>query len=808
METSMYKLPLALAFVWAVLSSGYSTADLGYQMPPKIMADLVDAPRRPGVTLSDNKQWLAILHRPGAPSISDLAQPEEKLAGLRINANVFGPSRSSGYTKIEIRSVSGDRVIPVDDLPEGKVMSTSFSPDSKHLAYVVEDSAGLTLWSFNLEQEQSKRVADVYLNASLGGSRYLWKRDSSGFYTRITVANPMDRPTRSIATAEPIIQVTSGEKAAVRTYSNLLKTPYDAKLFEFLTTSQMVSISLNGKVQKLGRPAIYSRYSQSPDGNYLLVSQYQKPFSYLVPASRFPMLTEIWTPSGDLITQVADLPSGENIPKGFDSVIEGRRNIAWRGDLAATLFWAEAQDGGDMAADVDFHDAVYIWSAPFKSTPKLLQKVERRFAGIEWGNSNFAVIGDWRFSDRQYRAWKFSPDNPLAEKKLFQQRSYNDRYNDPGNFVTETNEYGVNVIKVSSDNTSVFLTGNGASPEGNIPFMDTFDFSNGEKQRLWQSEAPYYERIVATLDQSANKVLTLREAKTEQPNFFVRDLKNTTVNQFTQFPHPSPAFANVSKETIKYQRSDGVDLSGTLYLPPDYDKSQGPLPVLMWAYPLEYKDKAVASQVTDSPYEFVRVSYWGPLPHLSQGFAVFDDPKMPIIGAGDNLPNDNFRQQLIDSAQAAVDVLVERGIADPDRIAIAGHSYGAFMVANLLAHSDLFAAGIARSGAYNRTLTPFGFQGEERSFWEGQSVYATMSPFFHAEKINEPMLMIHGKEDPNSGTFPMQSERMFAAMKGLGGDARLVMLPHEQHGYRARESLMHLLWEQQRWLDKFVAKAD
>ncbi|MDB2486484.1 prolyl oligopeptidase family serine peptidase [Porticoccaceae bacterium] len=804
----MYKLPLALAFVWAVLSSGYSTADLGYQMPPKIMADLVDAPRRPGVTLSDNKQWLAILHRPGAPSISDLAQPEEKLAGLRINANVFGPSRSSGYTKIEIRSVSGDRVIPVDDLPEGKVMSTSFSPDSKHLAYVVEDSAGLTLWSFNLEQEQSKRVADVYLNASLGGSRYLWKRDSSGFYTRITVADAVDRPTRSIASAEPIIQVTSGKKAAVRTYSNLLKTPYDAKLFEFLTTSQMVSISLNGKIQKLGRPAIYSRYSQSPDGNYLLVSQYQKPFSYLVPASRFPMLTEIWTPSGGLIAQVADLPSGENIPKGFDSVIKGRRNIAWRGDLAATLFWAEAQDGGDMAADVDFHDAVYIWSAPFKSTPKLLQKVERRFAGIEWGNSNFAVIGDWRFSDRQYRAWKFSPDNPLAEKKLFQQRSYNDRYNDPGNFVTETNEYGVNVIKVSSDNTSVFLTGNGASPEGNIPFMDTFDFSNGEKQRLWQSEAPYYERIVATLDQSANKVLTLREAKTEQPNFFVRDLKNTTVNQFTQFPHPSPAFANVSKETIKYQRSDGVDLSGTLYLPPDYDKSQGPLPVLMWAYPLEYKDKAVASQVTDSPYEFVRVSYWGPLPHLSQGFAVFDDPKMPIIGADDNLPNDSFRQQLIDSAQAAVDVLVERGIADPDRIAIAGHSYGAFMVANLLAHSDLFAAGIARSGAYNRTLTPFGFQGEERSFWEGQSVYATMSPFFHAEKINEPMLMIHGKEDPNSGTFPMQSERMFAAMKGLGGDARLVMLPHEQHGYRARESLMHLLWEQQRWLDKFVAKAD
>ncbi len=776
----------------------------GYQLPPKIMADLVDAPRRPGAAISPDKRWLALLHRPGAQSIQDLAQPEEKLAGLRINPAVFGPSRSTGYTKIEIRSVQGDKAIEVKNLPKGKVMNVSFSPDSKNLAFILEDTKGLSLWNFNLKKQKAKRVTKQYINASLRGSKYHWKRDSNGFYTRLTVAAPEEKPEKSLSTIEPIVQISGGKKAAVRTYSNLLKTPYDAELFEFLTTSQIAEVSLKGKVKKLGKPGIYNRFLESPDGNYLLVSQYKKPFSYLVPYYRFPIMTEVWSPAGKMIKQVADLPSGESIPKGFDSAREGRRGVSWRSDQAATLYWSEAQDGGDMKNQVEYHDAIYTWQAPFNKQPQLLQKIERRFAGIEWGNKDFAIISDWRFSDRQLRSWKFSPSNSNSEKVLFQQRSYNDRYNDPGDFVTQKNQYGVDVIKVFGDGNKVLLTGNGASPKGNIPFMDEFNFSSKNKTRLWQSEAPYYERIMLTLDKEGNKVLTLRESQTEQPNFFIRDIRNNNLSQFTQFPHPSPAFVGVKKELIKYKRKDGVELTGTLYLPSGYDKSKGPLPVLMWAYPLEYKDKEVASQVTDSPYEFVRVSYWGPLPHLAQGFAVFDDPKMPIIGTGGNLPNDTFRQQLVDSAQAAVDVLVERGVADPDRIAIAGHSYGAFMVANLLAHSDMFKAGIARSGAYNRTLTPFGFQGEERSFWEGQPVYANMSPFFHAEKINEPMLMIHGKEDPNSGTFPMQSERMFAAMKGLGGEARLVMLPHEQHGYRARESLLHLLWEQYEWLEKYV----
>ena len=789
-----------------LLLSQWVLANTGYQTPNKMMADLVDAPQRPGFSISPNKQWVAVLNRPGLASIEELAQPEAKLAGLRINPNIFSTSRATGYNGIELRSLINDTTITIKNLPKGKILDVQFAPNNAHIAFIVETNNGLTLWRFDLKSQKLHQVSKNTINAALGGAKYRWKDDSSGFYTRLTVAPASDIPKQTTSNIEPIIQTSDGKKAAVRTYSNLLTSPHDEAVFSFLTTSQLAEISLKGKIKKLGQPGIINQYRPSPDGQYLLVSQYKKPFSYLVPASRFPLLSQIWDKAGKTVITVADLPSGESMPKGFDSVREGRRSIEWRDDHPATLAWAQALDGGDMSQQHDFHDSVYTWAAPFKNEPNLLMKIERRFSGIQWGNDQFAIISDWRFSDRQVRSWKFTPDNPSEKTVLFEQRSYNDNYKDPGNFVYERNQYNQNVIKVV-DNSKVLLTGIGASPQGNIPFMDSFDFATGEKQRLWQSAAPYYERILVTLNNEATKVLTLRESTNEQPNFFIRDLANNSVNQFTFFPHPAPQFNGVKKEQISYTRKDGVELTGTLYLPPNYDASQGRLPVLMWAYPQEFKDKKVASQVTDSPYEFVNVSYWGPMPHLAQGFAVFDDPKMPIIGTGNELPNDSFREQLVDSAAAAVKVLVDKGIADPDRIAIAGHSYGAFMVANLLAHSDLFKAGIARSGAYNRTLTPFGFQGEERSFWEGQQVYGDMSPFFHAEKIDEPMLMIHGKEDPNSGTFPMQSERMFAAMKGLGGNARLVMLPHEQHGYRARESLLHVLWEQEQWLEKYVKNA-
>ena len=485
-----------LFILLTVALSQSAIADSGFKIPPKQLADLVDAPRQPSVRISADKEWVAILARPGAKSIDELDQAEEKLAGFRINDNFFAPSRSRGYTGITLKQVNGGKQVKIKDLPKGKIMSVNFSPNSQYLAFIVENKQGLTLWKYNLETKKTKQVSKQTINASLGGTKYRWKRDSSGFYTRLTIAKASDKPQVSRATIEPVIQTTSGKKAAVRTYSNLLKTPYDEALFEFLTRSQLAEINLNGQINKLGKTAMNKGFNISPDGQYLLVSQLKKPFSYLVPARRFPIETQVWSVKGKLVTQVADLASGENIPKGFDSVREGRRDISWRSDVAATLVWAEAQDGGNMTTKVDHHDYVYTWTAPFKSSPTLFQKVARRFDDITWGNNNFAMISDWRFSDRHIRQWKFNPSKPNDKKELFQDRSYNYRYNDPGRFVKQRNQFGIYVIKTFDNNNKVYLTGRGASAQGNIPFLNRYNFNTKKKTNIWKSKAPYYERVV------------------------------------------------------------------------------------------------------------------------------------------------------------------------------------------------------------------------------------------------------------------------------------------------------------------------
>lgn len=383
-------------------------------------------------------------------------------------------------------------------------------------------------------------------------------------------------------------------------------------------------------------------------------------------------------------------------------------------------------------------------------------------------------------------------------------RSYEDRYNDPGSPVQVHNESGEYVLMLSPDGGSIYLEGGGASPEGDRPFLDRYDLRTKTSERLWRSAAPYYEGFVTFLDDAATTALTRRESPVVVANYFARDLAADSVTQLTEFPHPYPELADVYKEVLQYEREDGVQLQGTLYLPPGKKPEDGPFPMLMWAYPREFKDADAAGQVSGSPYEFKAISPRGPLPFLAAGYAVLDGPTMPIIGEGDDEPNDTYVEQLVASAQAAIDEVVRLGVAERDRIAIGGHSYGALMTANLLAHSDLFAAGIARSGAYNRTLTPFGFQAEERTFWESPDIYFRMSPFMHADRVDEPILFIHGEADNNSGTLPLQSERMFNAVKGHGAKARMVMLPHESHGYAARESVLHMLWEMNDWLDRFV----
>lgn len=783
-----------------------------YRTPPPAMAALVDQPRTPAAEVGPNGEWILFMEVPGLLTIADLAEPELRIAGLRINPRTNGPSRSGYFTDLTLKRISDGAERPASGLPEQpRIRNVRWSPDGSRVAFTLTRDDRIELWTLDVPRGRAGRVADVALNDAYGAP-YRWMPDGSALVARLVARDRGEPPEATPIPAGPVIQETSGRRAPARTYQDLLQSPHDEALFEHYLRARVALLGLDGSVTPLGEPALVVRAEPSPDGRYVLVETVHRPFSYLVPVYRFPRRIEVWDPEGRVVRQVADLPLAEEVPIGFDAVPTGPRSVEWRADAPATLAWVEALDGGDPEAVAEARDRLYVLSAPFEAEPDSFLDLELRFSGVQWGDEDLALVhGRW-WKDRRLRTWVVQPGAPGAgirgEPRLLWDRSWEDRYGDPGSPLMDETESGTHVLLTDDEGGTLYLRGQGASPEGNRPFLDRLDLESGETERLWRSQAPHYEWPVELLRPSDGTVLTRRESVGEPPNYYVRRLGTEALRAITDFPHPTPQLADVKKELVRYEREDGVQLTATLYLPPGWKEGDGPLPVLMWAYPREYKDADLAGQVTDSPYRFVRVSYWGALPMLTQGWAVLDDPSMPIVGEGEREPNDAYVEQLVTSARAAVDEVVRRGVGERGRVAIGGHSYGAFMTANLLAHSDLFRAGIARSGAYNRALTPFGFQAEERTFWEASEVYFTMSPFMHADAVDEPILLIHGEADNNSGTFPIQSERFYHALKGLGGTARLVMLPHESHGYRARESMLHVLWEQNEWLARHVAGAE
>ena len=779
--------------------------DLTYQMPPQSIADLVMAPQTPGVSVNSGGDWMILVERPGYPSIKELAQPELRLAGIRINPRNNGSSRSYNYSGITFKSIAEGTEYQVEGLPKNpQIQNISWSPDGQRIAFTNDVSSGIELWVAELQTGQAKKLTDPVINDALGGLPYRWFDNGQSIVYKSILPDRGEAPQEPLAPEGPVIQQTTGDKAPVRTYQDLLEDPHDETLFEYYGTSQLYQLNLeNGEAVAFAEPGIIDYLMPSPDDNYLYLSYIQRPFSYIVPYYRFAISARIYDRDGSLIKVVADIPPSENIPKGFDAVRTGPRNFTWRNDEPATLYWVEAQDGGDPNVEADVRDQLFFHKAPFNSEKSADIQFRLRYDGVTWGDDQLAIAYESWWNTRESITSSFQPGDAGSKKTIFQ-RYYEDRYNDPGNFQTTRNDFNEQVLLTDRSGNKLYLKGIGASPAGNRPFIREFNLKTKDTTQLWRSEAPFYEYPIKIIDIRKGQVITRRESKEEPPNYYLRNLKNDQLEALTDFEHPYPQLKKVEKQVVKYKREDGVDLTGDLYLPPGYNQSEGPLPVIMWAYPDEFKSADAASQVKGSPYEFLRLGWYSPLYFLTRGYAVFDDPSMPVVGEGDEEPNDTFRKQLVLNAKAAIDKLDQMGIADPERVAIGGHSYGAFMVANLLAHSDLFAAGIARSGAYNRTLTPFGFQAEERTYWETPEIYYNMSPFMHADQVNEPILMIHGAADNNSGTFPMQSERMFAAIKGLGGTARLVMLPHESHGYRAEQSIMHMLWEMDRFLEQYV----
>jgi dipeptidyl aminopeptidase/acylaminoacyl peptidase len=797
---------ILIPFFLLCISAGLAQEKLNYQQPSEEILELVNAPLAPAVRITDDGAYMLLLYRDAYKSISELSEPELRLAGLRINPKTNIGSRTNYYSNIQIKAPKNKEAIQVEGLPDNpRLANLSFSPDQSKVAVTNTTSDGVEVWVLDLKSAKVTKVTEANVNANLGDV-INWFKDGQSLLIKMLPSSRKGLVDVDEAIPDgPTISSNDGKKAQNRTYQDLLKNPNDEFNFEQLAISELYKVSLDGTKTVWKAPAMYRSISFSPDGKYVMVVAVDKPFSYLVTYRRFPSTTTIYGQNGELVSALLQVPLIEDLPKGFMAERKGMREISWRSDKAATLTYVKALDEGDPEIKVPFRDEVFNLEAPFTGEGTSMLKTINRFNSIQWGTDNVAIAYDYWWNTRNTKTYIFNPSNPEKAPKIWNDRNYQDVYSDPGEFVMKRNDYGSYVLSLDK-NSNAFLLGDGYSDKGQFPFVDQLNLSNLDKSRLFESKLTNQKETLLDYDVAKDELLMRVESKSVYPNYFYKSLiKRKGAQQLTFFENPFKSIQDVHKEVITYAREDGLELSGTLYLPVGYDmNTKEKKPMILWAYPREYKDKNSASQNTKNPNQFTYPRWGSPVYWVTKGYVVLDGAAFPIIGEEDEQPNDSFRKQLVANAKAAIDAVDALGYIDRDRVAVGGHSYGAFMVANLLSHSNLFAAGIARSGAYNRTLTPFGFQSEERNYWEAPEVYYGMSPFMHADKMKTPLLLVHGVADNNSGTYPMQSERYFNALKGLGATVRLVMLPKESHGYRAKESILHLLWEQDQWLEKYV----
>ena len=799
---------MKIRFVLFILGIGFSSfaqENVTYKNPPKEILALADYERAPSVSMDTKKEYMLLSYRNTYKTLDELNQEEMRLGGLRINPMTNISSTITYVNNLKIRKINATDEIQVTGLPQNpKVTNVAWSPNEKKIAFTNTTNSGVELWVIDVVSATAKKITQDNLNANLGNP-FNWMNNNEMLLVKML---PKNRPTLVDLKKElpkgPTVSLSDGSVSQNRTYADLLKNKVDEQNFETLVTSELHTVSLLGKSELFKNADMYSGESYSPDGNYLMLTTIEKPFSYIVPLNRFPQKTTIYDSKGNEIKVVNEVPLTEIMPKGFSSVRKGKRSMNWRADKPATLAYVVALDEGDQANKVDFRDEVFLWNAPFTSPATSMAKTKQRYGGIIWGNDNIAMLVDTWYDTRNTKNYMINPSNPSLEPKVFSDRNSQDIYSDPGNFEMKKNEFNRYVLAMEKDNA--YLMGDGHTKEGQFPFIDEFNLKTLKTKRLYTSKLKdKKEDLYSIEDFKKGEVLVMIQSKNDYPNYYFRNIKSGKLTPITTFKNPFESIKNVYKEVIKYKRKDGVDLSGTLYLPAGYDRAKNEkLPLLIWAYPAEFKDKNSAGQSDKNPNEFTFPNYGSFVYWTTRGYAVLDDASFPIIGEGTTEPNDTFITQLVDDAEAAIDAVDKLGYINRKKVAVGGHSYGAFMTANLLTHSNLFACGIARSGAYNRTLTPFGFQSEQRNFWDVPKVYNDMSPFMNADKMKTPLLLVHGDADNNPGTFTLQSERYFQALKGLGAPVRLVLLPKESHGYAAKDNILHLLWEQDQFLEKYL----
>ncbi len=800
-------LGLAVASIALHAQTQTQPAVSGYLLPPKAIVDILDTPPPPTAELSPSRDTIVLLERASLPTIADLAQPMLRLAGVRINPRTNGPHRTTNgpatkYRTLTLKAIADGTERKVTLPPAPAISWIGYSADGRRFAFTQTRENGIELWVADVATGQAKALTTAQLNFALGISPCSWVGDGSSLLCAFTVAGRGAAPAKSEVPTGPNIQESRGRSAANATFEDMLASTHDEALFEYYATGQLALVdATSGQRTPIGRPGIFEDFHMSPDGRFALVARIKRPFSWHVRYDDFPTSVEIWDRSGAIVKAVADLPVGDAVPPG--GVLPGPRAWRWNPTQPATVAWSEALDGGDPKSKVTPRDKIVTLPAPFTAAPTEIARTAWRVQSVTWTTAGVGWINE---SDRATRMVRTSViDTPGATPRKLFERSSEDSYANPGQPLRQVRPSGAEAPFQVGD--TVFLTGVGSSPQGDRPFLDKVNVKTGARERIFQTEEGGYETVLGLLSDDGAKFVTRYETRGSSPNVYVRGRESASRRVVSAYGDPAPALQGVKAEMVTYTRKDGVQLRATIYTPPGWTPAQGRLPALLWAYPQEFTDPKLAGQVTGSPYRFTTPG-WGTLHmmFLTQGYAIIDDPKMPIVGPGETA-NDTYIDQLVSSAQAAVDKAVDMGIVDRDRVIAGGHSYGAFMTANLLAHSHIFRAGIARSGAYNRTLTPFGFQNEQRTFWQAPQLYSAMSPFNYADKITEPILLIHGEADDNTGTFPIQSERLYQALKGHGATVRYVTLPLEAHGYAARESVLHTVAEMLNWANEWAKNA-
>ncbi len=799
-----------------------------YRLPPQAAIDVLDIPPPPAVSVSPDGKWMVLTTLQGMPTMADRAVPMARLGGVRVNVKTTGPydikaydldssytGAGTAYSLTRLSDRSQQRV----DAPDRRLGPPLWAPDSAHFAFLRTTESGIELWVVDVASAKARKLSEAQVNAARSidlesDAPCVWMPDSTHLLCHFVAQGRGAAPQAGVP-AGPVTQESDGIRAPVWTFTNLLTRPFDEELFDYYMTSQPTLVSIDdGSREPLGKPAVYQALRPSADAKFFLAVRLVRPYSYLVPATRFPKVVEVLGANGEPVRTVAELPIDNSGPGHLGWAPAGARDFAWRPGVPAALTYIEALDGGNPKQAAEFRDRVMLLKAPFDASPVELLRTRTRIAGAEnfrpngalkfWEKGGYALVTEFDWATRDVRTWRINSTAPQSKPALVWSYSRDDWYGQPGTALLTINKSGQPVIRQDGD--WIYLGGEGGSPDGDHPFLDRYNIKSRKTERLFRGQGASYEQVVALLDNKASRIVTRRETEQEPPNVHLRDLKQRTQSALTDFTRPKQALAPSHRERVNYVRKDGVELSGELYLPPGHRPGER-LPVFVWAYPREYANKQGAGQVRGSSYRYAATSPTAITDYmlfLTQGYAVMADAAMPIVGGLE--ANDTYVEQLVANAQAVADKLVDMGVADRSRIGVGGLSYGAFMTANLLTHSDVFATGVAINGAYNRTLTPFGFQSERRTYWEAPDIYKQMSAFLNADKLKHPIMLVYGEIDSNTGTYPIQSERLYHALKGLGAKARLVQLPYEDHLMVARESRLHTLAEMFDWFDRYVKR--